>query len=92
MMLQELKRLYRQANPEGHYFDKAALRFFGSQSQRARPSGIDGVILYSEFQANAPDGVDRWRAQLFDTSGRMIGGSYTAETRAGAEEAAVRAY
>lgn len=89
-MLQELKRLYQQANPDGHYFDYATLKFFGSQAQRARLSGIKGLIVYSEFQANAPDGVDRWRAQLFDTSGYMIGGSHTATTRAQAEARAIR--
>ena len=95
MNVTELQSRYATRNPDGHYFDRATLRFFGSSKRQAVVSDSGGsglVIRYSEYQRNAPDGVDPWRCQLFTLDGDEIPcATATGPTRAVAAHTAVLA-
>jgi hypothetical protein len=67
MNVSELERFYLKSNPEGHYFDKDTLAFFGSRYRQVM-TAKEGYI-YSEKQTNAPEGVGPWAAMFFDLDG-----------------------
>ena len=43
MTVYELKRRYEEANPEGHFFDKETLRFFGETLSGMKITGTGWV-------------------------------------------------
>jgi len=50
MTVYELKRRYQEANPEGHFFDKETLRFFGENLSGMK---ITGRGYVTDYLANA---------------------------------------
>ncbi len=80
MNVTELERLYLQSDPEGHYFDKYTLAFFGSRYRQVT-TAKEGYI-YSEKQTNAPVGVKVWIAILFDINGNPVTYISRGDTRA----------
>lgn len=92
MRVSELEQRYRESNPEGHYFDRDTLAWFGSVERRAVGIG-SGYVIYSERQSRAPEGVPPWRAVLFTADGVLVGSSANGWTRseaiAGARRVAV---
>ncbi len=96
MNITALEALYRESTPDGHYFDKATLAFFGSTQRKAVVRGggailrATTVISYTERQAKSP-GMS-WRCQLFTMAGAEIPGATGAgNSRADAAAAAIRA-
>lgn len=87
MTLRELQDRYYRSNPDGHYFDRQTLRFFGSTQRKAEAR--TGEIVYSEKQTKAPEGVAPWRAVLFSLDGTPTDSTGTGWTR---REAIVNAY
>jgi arginine/ornithine N-succinyltransferase beta subunit len=81
MTFAELKRLYQRANPNGHYFDKSSLRFFGDTPRNygVRRAGVAGVPdeegrvpcweLHRKKSVKCGLSDSCW----FDASGRIVG-------------------
>lgn len=70
MNVHALETLYYRNDPEGNYFDKDTLAFFGSRYRQVLTT--KNGYVYSEKQTNAPEGVAQWIAILFDTLGNPI--------------------
>lgn len=65
----ELIEKYTEQDGEHHYFDSDTMEFFGTENFQMVAPGIS-----AEYQANAPDGVDRWTivSWVWNESGTMF--------------------
>jgi hypothetical protein len=65
----ELIEKYTEQDGEHHYFDSNTMEFFGTEDFQMVAPGIS-----VEYQANAPDGVDRWTivSWIWNESGTMF--------------------
>ena len=58
MTVEELIRNYRKHNPDGHYFDRSALQFFGEKVEEMEivPTERADIICLKAISHNAPAG------------------------------------
>lgn len=82
MNVQALETLYYKNDPEGHFFDRDTLAFFGSRYRRVVTT--KNGYVYTEKQTHAPIGIPQWTATLFDQFGNESIGSARGNTRKGA--------
>ena len=77
MTAYELRKKYKEHNPDGHYFDEQTLRFFGeSMADMKVAKELETVKDYrgnehqcyvlTSYQRNHPDGA-RWATHYFDS-------------------------
>lgn len=83
----ELEALHKVAQPDGHYFDRATLKWFGSHYRKARE--LDDVIVYSEKQRPWSDTIPPWRALVFTKDGIPTDATATGWSRIEAMTAAL---
>jgi hypothetical protein len=57
MTASDLKRLYGRGNPEGHFFDRETMRFFGDTM---RNFGVRDGGKVSSITANGIEEVEVW--------------------------------
>jgi len=73
----EIKRIYQRKNPDGHYFDRDTLRFFGQILGDFRVKHIDKRVFIYCWKCNSV--YNKWKspgtslAEFFPESGTING-------------------
>lgn len=68
--MDELKRIYRERNPDGHWFDPDTMRFFGTRLGRAFwVRGTD--TIYFVTSEKPPHGPRAYSVRRMDSEGEI---------------------
>lgn len=87
-----LRQIYKQRRPDGHFFDKGTMDFFGSKLMSGYEEMEDGTIYFMTSELNFQGDQRFWNVRRMEPDGNIeTVGEFCAMTQYGAKKAMYKA-